>query len=112
MCNKTNDVPVIFVATVGAVGQQFRARGWTQVPRGQCVVTGRYQRPSVWWHARDPKGITWGQKAEVDLCVNLNGGFDYSWSGQGRTCEQGETGVPFVKIDIQPKYNAFDMTLN
>lgn len=113
MCNKTNDVPVIFVATASVVGQQFRAQGWTQVTPGQCVPVGSFQRPTVWWHARDPKGITWGDiKSGTDLCVNLNGGFDYSWDGSGRQCAQGENGVPFVKLDIQPNVNTFDMNLN
>lgn len=113
MCNKTNDIPVIFVATASVVGQQFQARGWTQVPTGQCVPVGSFQRPTVWWHGRDPKGTTWGDiKSGVDLCVNLNGGFDYSWDGSGRQCVQGETGVPFVKLDIAPNVNTFDMNLN
>src|SRR5262245_31470118 len=60
MCNKTNDIAAIFVATASVAGQQFRAQGWTQVPTGQCVPVGSFQRPTVWWHARDPKGITWG----------------------------------------------------
>jgi hypothetical protein len=113
MCNKTNDIPVIFVATASTVGQQFRAQGWTQVPTGQCGPVGSFQRPTVWWHARDPKGIVWGDvKSGVDLCVNLNGGFDYSWDGAGRQCAQGETGVPFVKLDMAPNVNTFDMNLN
>ena len=113
MCNKTNDVPVIFVATASVVGQQFRAQGWTQVPAGQCVPVGSFQRPTVHWHARSPSGITWGDiKSGVDLCVNLNGGFDYSWDGSPRTCAQSESGVPFVKLDIQPNVNTFDMSLH
>lgn len=113
MCNKTNDIPVIFVATASVAGQQFRAQGWTQVPSGQCVPVGSFQRPTVWWHGRDPKGITWGDiKSGVDLCVNLNGGFDYAWDGSGRQCGQGENSVPFVKLEIQPTVNTFDMNLN
>ena len=113
MCNKTNDVPVIFVATASVAGQQFRAQGWTQVPAGQCVPVGSFQRPTVHWHARSPSGVTWGDiKSGVDLCVNLNGGFDYSWDGSARTCAQSESGVPFVKLDIQPNVNTFDMNLN
>jgi uncharacterized membrane protein len=113
MCNKTKDVPVIFVATASVAGQQFRAQGWTQVPAGQCVPVGSFQRPTVHWHARSPSGVTWGDiKSGVDLCVNLNGGFDYSWDGSGRTCAQSESGVPFVKLDIQPNVNTFDMNLN
>ena len=60
MCNKTNDTPVIFITTASIVGQQFRAQGWTQVPQGQCVPVGSFQRPSVWWHGRAPSGTTWG----------------------------------------------------
>jgi uncharacterized membrane protein len=113
MCNKTSDVPVIFVATASVVGQQFRAQGWTQVPTGQCVPVGSFQRPTVHWHARSPSGVTWGDiKSGVDLCVNLNGGFNYSWDGSARTCAQSESGVPFVKLDIQPNVNTFDMNLN
>ena len=113
MCNKTNDVPVIFITTASVVGQQFQARGWTQVPAGQCVPVGTFQRPSVWWHGRAPNGTTWGDaKSGIDLCVNLNGGFDYTWDGSGRQCAQGETSVPFMKLDIQPKVNTFDMNLN
>lgn len=112
MCNKTNDVPVIFVATASIVGQQFRAQGWTQVPSGQCVPVGTFQRPTVWWHGRAPSGTTWGEKFDVDLCVNLNSGFDYTWGGSGRTCGQGETGAPFMKLEIAPNVNSFDMNLN
>lgn len=112
MCNKTNDVPVAFVATASVVGQQFRAQGWTQVPKGQCVPVGTFQRPTVWWHGRAPAGTTWGEKFDVDLCVNLNAGFDYTWGGSGRTCGQGETSVPFMKLEIAPNVNAFDMNLN
>lgn len=113
MCNKTNDIPVIFVATVGIVGQQFRAQGWTQVPQGQCVPTGSFQRPTVWWYGRAPNGMTWGDaKSGVDLCVNFNGGFDYTWDGQNRQCGQGENSAPFMKLDIAPNVNTFTMTLN
>jgi uncharacterized membrane protein len=113
MCNKTNDIAVIYVATASVAGQQFRAQGWTQVPTGQCMPVGSFQRPTVWWHGRDPKGITWGDvKSGVDLCVNLNGGFDYAWDGSGRQCAQGEASVPFVKLDIAPHVNTFDMNLN
>jgi hypothetical protein len=112
MCNKTNDIQTIFVATVNIVGQQFRAAGWTQVQRGQCSPMGSFQRPTVWWHARDPRGAVWGEKFDVDLCVNLNGGFEYTWNGQGRSCTQGETGVSFVKLEIAPTTNTFDMNLN
>ena len=44
----------------------------------------------------------WGDpKSGVDLCVNLNGGFDYTWDGAGAArVRQGETGVPFMKIDV------------
>jgi uncharacterized membrane protein len=113
MCNKTNDTPVIFVTTASVGGQQFRAQGWTQVPQGQCVPVGTFQRPSVWWHGRAANGTTWGDpKSGIDLCVNLNGGFDYSWDGSARSCGQGETGVPFMKLDIAPNVNTFDMNLN
>ena len=113
MCNKTSDVPIIFITTASLVGQQFRAQGWTQVPQGQCVAVGSFQRPTVWWHGRAPTGTTWGDaKSGIDLCVNLNGGFDYTWDGAGRSCGQGESGVPFMKLDIAPNVNTFDMTLN
>jgi hypothetical protein len=112
-CNKTNDTPAIFITTASVVGQQFRAQGWTQVPQGQCVQAGSFQRPTVWWHGRAPSGTTWGDaKSGIDLCVNLNGGFDYTWDGSGRQCAQGESGVPFMKLDIQPHINTFDMNLN
>jgi Protein of unknown function (DUF1036) len=111
MCNKSNEFPVIFVATVGIVGQQFRAQGWTQVPRGQCVPVGAFTRPMMWWHAREPTGVVWGQKFDVDLCVNLNGGYDFTWDGSPRTCQQGETGVGFLKIEVPPNAPSFDMSL-
>ena len=111
-CNKSNDVQLIFVAVVGIVGKQFRAQGWGQLPRGQCVNIGTFNRPTVWWHARDPSGTTWGQPPDVDLCVNLNGGFDYSWGGSGRQCQQGETAVPFIKQEIVPTTNTFDLNMN
>ncbi len=103
MCNKAND-GVVFVATVSIVGQQFRAQGWTQIPQGQCVRLGPFQRPSLWWYARATSGVTWG-KADINICVNLNGGFDYTWDGAGRPCTQAETAAAFVKADIAPQYN-------
>ena len=113
MCNKTNDIPVIFVTTASIVGQQFRAQGWTQVPQGQCAPVGSFQRPTVWWHGRAPNGTTWGDnKSGIDLCVNLNGGFDYTWDGSPRQCGQGENSVPFMKLEIAPNVNTFDMSLN
>jgi hypothetical protein len=111
-CNKTSDIQSIFVATASVAGQQFRAQGWSQVPLGQCVAVGTFQRPAVWFHARDPSGVSWAQKPDADLCINLNGGFDYSWGGSGRQCQQGETAAPFVKIDVPPNANTFTMTLN
>jgi len=112
-CNKSADTPVIFVGVASISGQQFRAQGWLQVQQGQCLQAGSFQRPAVWWHARSPTGAIWGDvKSGVDLCVNLNGGFDYSWDGSGRQCGQGETHAPFIKIDIAPNVGTFDMTLN
>src|SRR6185295_15566310 len=66
MCNKANDIPVIFAAGVGLVGEQFRAQGWVQVPAGQCAQIGTFARPTFWWHARDPKGLVWGKDFDVD----------------------------------------------
>jgi uncharacterized membrane protein len=111
-CNKTQDIKVIYVATVGAVGKEFQARGWWQIPLGQCVIVGQYQRPSVWFHAREPGGTTWNSNPDVDVCLNLSSGFEYTWSGSGRQCQQGETAMPFVKIEVAPKYNGFTMTVN
>lgn len=110
VCNKAND-GVVFVATVSIVGQQFRAQGWTQVPQGQCASLGPFQRPSVWWYARATNGATWG-KPDISLCVNLNGGFDYTWDGSSRTCGQGETAVGFNKGDIAPQFNSTGTNLN
>jgi uncharacterized membrane protein len=109
-CNKAN-VGVVFVATVSAVGQQFRAQGWTQIPPGQCGTLGPFQRPAVWWYARSASGSSWGNR-DADLCVNLNGGFDYAWDGAGRTCGQGETAVAFERTEIQPQFNTTTMNLN
>jgi hypothetical protein len=100
------------VATVSVVGQQFRAQGWAQVQRGQCVQVGIYQRPAVWFHARSPQGTHWVERPEVDVCVNLNGGFDYSWPGDNRPCTQEETGAPFEKIEVGPQFNRFTLTMN
>ena len=110
ICNKAND-GVVFVATVSVVGQQFRAQGWTQVPQGQCVALGPFQRPSVWWYARASNGATWGKPA-ITLCVHLNGGFDYTWDGSSRTCAQGESAVGFNKSDIAPQYDSTGTNLN
>jgi hypothetical protein len=113
MCNKTNDTKLIFVTTASVQGQQFRAQGWAQIPQGQCVPVGQFQRPTVWWHGRSPTGTVWSDpKSGVDLCVNLDGGFDYTWDGSARSCQQGETAVPFIKLDVQPNINQFDMTMN
>jgi hypothetical protein len=112
-CNKSNDNPVIFIAVAGAAGQQFRAQGWAQVPQGQCVQIGTFARPAVWAYGRSPKGEFWGdQKTGVDLCVNLNGGFDYTWDGSPRQCGQDEFAAPFFKIDVPATAPAFNMTLN
>ena len=101
VCNKANDIDMMFVAIVTVVGQQFRAQGWAQVPRGQCGSVGTFNRPTIWWHVRASNGVAWQNKNErVELCVNLNGGFDYTWGGENRPCTQGETGVPFYKIEI------------
>jgi uncharacterized membrane protein len=110
VCNKASR-GVAFVTTVSLVGKQFRAQGWTQVAQGQCVALGPFQRPSVWWHARTQSGAFWGNN-DVDLCVNLNGGFDYTWDGSSRTCGQGETAVGFDKVEIKPQFNATTMNLN
>jgi uncharacterized membrane protein len=113
MCNKTSDQKVIFVATISLVGKdQFRAQGWAQVPQGQCVQVGSFQRPAVWFHGRSPSGTFWAGKPEADICVNLNGGFDYTWGGAQKNCGQGEVPAPFQKIDIEPQFNSFTMTLN
>ena len=109
-CNKANS-GVVFIATVSAVGQQFRAQGWTQVPPGQCGTVGPFQRPSVWWYARAANGANWGNR-DADICVNLNSGFDYTWDGGGRSCQQGESPIAFEKTDIQPQYNTTTMNLN
>jgi Protein of unknown function (DUF1036) len=110
MCNKAND-GVVYVAVAGATGQQFRAQGWAQIPQGQCARVGTCQRPKVWFHARATNGVTWG-KAEVDLCVNLNGGFDYTWDGSPRTCGQGEMSVPFASREVPPQSNSYTLDLN
>jgi hypothetical protein len=44
--------------------------------------------------------------------VNLNGGFDYTWDGSGRTCGQGETSVGFNKSDVAPQFNSSGTNLN
>jgi uncharacterized membrane protein len=110
MCNKAND-GVVYVAVASMAGQQFRVQGWAQIPQGQCTKVGTFQRPKIWVHARATNGVTWG-KGEVDLCVNLNGGFDYTWDGSARQCGQGETGVPFVSREIAAQYNTWTMDLN
>lgn len=110
VCNKANQ-GVAFIATVSVVGQQFRAQGWTQVPPGQCVPLGPFQRPNVWSYARSASGASWGNN-DVDLCVNLNSGFDYSWDGSTRACGQGETAVGFDKVEIKPQFNGTTMNLN
>jgi hypothetical protein len=80
---------------------------------GQCAAVGTFQRPSVWWYGRAPSGVWWGDdKAGIDLCVNLNGGFDYTWDGSGRSCAPEQIGVPFRKLDVAPTQNTFDMNLN
>lgn len=112
ICNKANDGPV-FVATVSIVGQQqFRAQGWAQVAQGQCVALGPFQRPFVWWYARAANGSVWGAKPDAELCVNLNGGFDYTWDGGARNCGQGEIPVNFNKAEIEPKYDSSGTNLN
>jgi hypothetical protein len=39
---------VIFVATASSVGEQFRAQGGAQGPRGQCTPVGTFQRTTIW----------------------------------------------------------------
>ena len=113
VCNKANDIDIMYVAIVTVVGQQFRAQGWAQVPRGQCGNIGTFTRPTIWWHVRASNGVNWQNKNErVELCVNLNGGFDYTWGGENRPCAQGETGVPFYKVDIPANMPNYDLNLD
>jgi Protein of unknown function (DUF1036) len=113
MCNKSEKAQVIFVATISMVGQdQFRAQGWTQVPQGQCVPVGSHQRPAVWYHGRAPDGTFWASKPDAHICVNLNGGFDYSFAGGQKNCGQDQVPVPFMRIVIEPKFNNFTMNMN
>jgi hypothetical protein len=111
-CNKSSNAPTAFIAVASIVGQQFRAQGWSQIKQGECHPVGSFQRPRVWFHAQSPNGISWNSNADVDLCVNLNAGFDYTWAGTSRSCGAGETAVPFVKIEMPAKANRFTMTLN
>jgi uncharacterized membrane protein len=111
-CNKSQNAPKVFIAIAAITGKQFRVQGWTQVPQGQCQPVGSFQRPRVWFHAQSGTGISWNANPDVDLCVNLNGGFEYTWDGTSRTCGQGETAVPFVKIEMPANNNTFTMTLN
>jgi uncharacterized membrane protein len=111
VCNKTNDVPIIFVTTVSIVGgKQFRAQGWTQVPKGQCVSTGMHERPAVWWHARAQNGMFWGE-GQVDICINLNSAFNYTWDGGNRQCAPGETVQGLMKLDFRPDETTVTMNL-
>jgi uncharacterized membrane protein len=114
VCNKANDIDVMYVAIVSVVGQQFRAQGWGQVPRGQCTNIGTFARPTIWWHVRASNGVAWQNKNErVELCVNLNGGFDYTWGGENKPCsQQGEMGVPFYKVDIPSNFPTYDLVLD
>jgi hypothetical protein len=105
ICHKANKAAdVAFIATVGIVGDQFRAMGWTQVRRGQCAVVGQFERPKAWWHARSQRGDTWG-RASVQICVNLRDQFEYTWQGSGRDCQQGETLVGFKEETHAPNQN-------
>ena len=111
-CNRTKDVPVVYVAIISTVGQQFRVQGWTQIPQGQCVSVGTFPRPAVWWHARTAKE-SWSAKTQAaDLCVDLNAAFDYLAPGTGRACTTNETLVPFYQYEADPKGNAFDLALD
>ena len=63
VCNKTNDIDIMYVAIVTVVGQQFRAQGWTQVPRGQCGNIGTFTPPQ---HLVACQGLERGQLAEQE----------------------------------------------
>lgn len=113
VCNRTNDIPNIFVATVGIVTpQEFRANGWARIGQGQCT-DGTFGRPRLWVHAR-AGSITWtkGLGPLVPLCVNLNAGFNYVWNGQSRNCPQGEVAVNFVELEVAPNATTRTLDLN
>ena len=105
LCNQTKNTPLIFVSTVTIVGKQFRAQGWTQVTQGQCAILTGVERPKLWWYGRAPSGTYWGEPSAVDICVNFNAGFDYTWPGSGRSCLQGETLVGFKENELPANAN-------
>ena len=106
VCNNTPDFESIFVATVQIAGEkQFRASGWTQIAKGQCIE-GPVRRPRVWIHAR-AGDTTWtkGIGTIVPICVNLSSQFDYAWDGRSRQCQPSEQFVDFVMQEIPPNQN-------
>jgi hypothetical protein len=93
-----------------AAGKQFQVKGWEQVPQTACTQDahfkeiGTFPRPWVLWHARNTQAQHWVTKdgKGVDACVNLNSGFSYTWDGNARQCQAGETAVPFFLLEVKP----------
>jgi hypothetical protein len=117
-CNKS-DSATIYLAVVTIAGNQLQAKGWTSLPKSKCeaapdaVKVGVFGRPSLWWYASDGDG-TWGsdKNPRVQICVNLNDNFEYSWDGKARECKAGEQPVLFNELKVEDNKRVVPLILN
>jgi hypothetical protein len=106
-CNET-EYPNVYLAVVTIAGNQLQAKGWTSLPKTKCekfsdaVKIGVFGRPSYWWHATTGE-VTWrnDKVAKVQICVNMNDNFDYTWDGKARDCKAGEQPAPFYEYKVE-----------
>jgi uncharacterized membrane protein len=112
VCNASSYAK-IFVAVVSRTQQGgFRAQGWWIAPRGgACTKIGDFLRPDIWVHANDGEGGGWGE-ASVDVCIDLNKSFDFTWDGKARDCKPDETAVGFVPLKVDGSAPGFNWKLN
>jgi len=107
MCNQTSRGS-IYVGTVSIQGDKLQAKGWVTLEKKECkngadyTMIGTFGRPNFWWLATDGDG-TWGSDdaKKIQVCVNLNENFDYTWDGKARECKAGEQLADFneEKVD-------------
>jgi hypothetical protein len=116
-CNKSQ-FPEIHFAYVTISGDKLQAKGWSKLPQSKCekfadaVKIGSFQRPAFWWHATTGDAY-WENKTakQVQICVNLNDHFEYTWDGKNRECGTGETPLVFYEMRVPDNERAFPVVL-
>jgi Protein of unknown function (DUF1036) len=107
LCNQTKKGS-IYVATIGIQGDKLQAKGWVNLEPKECksgneyTKIGTFGRPNFWWLATDGDG-TWGSPdaKKVQVCVNLNDNFDFTWDGKARDCKAGEQLADFNEEKVE-----------